>query len=97
MNAGTNHASAFAHGSQSCRDERADRRINDRAIKRLRRRLVRTAGPARAETSRKDLPFYIAGRRERIDIAALPARDLRDDVGGGAKTVEPDVFAQVRR
>ena len=74
----------------------ADRREDDRRVERLRRRLVRAAGPFRAELAREILRRAIAGPGEGIDALPLVAGDLRDDVGGGAEAVEAEPLGRRR-
>src|SRR5262249_52101166 len=44
----------------------------------------------RSERARERLARFVAGTREREDAAALRARDLADDVRGGAEAVQPE-------
>ncbi len=90
VNAGADDAAALSHRSQRERDERADRCKDDRGVERLRRRLVRAAGPNCAEAVGKGLARRIAGAREGEDRAPLPSRDLRHDMRGGAEPVEAE-------
>src|SRR5262249_44794030 len=63
---------------------------HDRRIERLRRLFVRPARPFGAELQRVALRIGIAGAREREHAAALPARDLGEDVRRGTEPVEAD-------
>src|SRR5262245_39478864 len=60
VNAGADHAAALAHGLQGGRDQRAHRREDDRAIKRLGRTIAGGAGPDGAELPREILARDIA-------------------------------------
>src|SRR4029077_18805035 len=51
---------------------------------------LRAAGPHRAERFCKCLRRLVAGAGEGIDAAALPGRDLRQNVRGGAESVEAE-------
>src|SRR6202007_269549 len=48
---------------------------------------------ARAERAREALRVVIAGPGEGMDAAALPDRDLGEDVGGGAEAVDAEALA----
>ena len=93
MNSGADHAPTLAHRAQRRRHQRADRRIDDGAVQLLGRSVVGAAGPARAEFLRKRLCGGIAGAGEGIDVAALPARHLGNDVRGRAEAVKADFLA----
>ncbi len=93
MDAGADDPPALAHGLQSERHKRADRRVDDRGVEFLRRAFVRSPGPVRAQRTREPLRLVVARAREREDAAALPERHLRHDVGCGAEPVD----AQPRR
>lgn len=88
MNARADHAPAFAHVLQRRRDQRADGSEDDPGIQLFRRLFPRPARPGAAERTREVLRFSVAVAGEREDAAALPHRDLRDDVRGGAEAVE---------
>ena len=49
-------------------------------------------GPLRAERERERLRLAVARPREGEDAPALVARDLDDDVGGGAEAVEAEAL-----
>ena len=91
VDAGADHAAAFAHRFQCRRHERADGREDDRAVERFGRRRVGGAGPAGAELAGEVLPGDIARPGERENVAALPAGHLRDDVSRGAEPVQAEL------
>src|SRR5215212_2533952 len=91
------HPPALANVAERDRDQRSDRRKQDRGIERHRRALVGAAGPDGAELRRKGLRLAIARARKGVDLAALPATHLRDDVRRGAETVDSDPFPVARR
>src|SRR6185312_1166815 len=74
----------------------ANRRENQRRVERFRRRLIRTARPNHAQPAREILAGRVARLRECISAAAAVMRDLREDMGGGAKTIETDAFRLAR-
>ena len=77
-------------GAQRERDEAAVGREDDRGVERLRRRRARRAGPRRAELAGERLRDVVAVARERVDLAALRARDLDEDVRGRTEAVEAE-------
>src|SRR5207248_4981430 len=81
------HAS-LPHGLERKRYERADRSAEQRGIEWFGRRFVGGACPGGAELAREALALRVATAREGDDAAALVARDLRDDVRGGAEAVD---------
>src|SRR5207244_7999947 len=81
---------ALGGGAQGQRDECADRREEERGVELLGRRLVGAAGPSGAEPSREILRRAVARPGEGVDLAALVAGDLRDDVRGRAEAVDAD-------
>src|ERR1035437_6214816 len=93
VNRAADHASALALRFQRRRHQRAHRRENDGGIERLRRRLFRAARPHRAERAREVLRRRVALAREGEHAPALPDRDLRQDMGGGAEAVEAERLA----
>ena len=58
--------------------------------------LIRRAGPHRAQSAGKILRRDVAGSGEGIDGAALPARDLGDDVPGRAEAVDAEPLGVAR-
>ena len=96
VDAAADHAPALAHRFQRGRHQRADRREDDGRIERLRRRLLRAARPHRAERAREILRRGVALARESEHAPALPDRDLRQDMGGGAEAVETERLALAR-
>ena len=93
MDAGADDAAALAHGLQGERHQVADRREEDRRVERRGRRLVRRAGPGRAELEGERARPRVLAPGERENLATLRARDLGDEVRGGAEPVEPDAAA----
>src|ERR1019366_6993650 len=91
--AAADHASALAHRFQRRRHQRAHRRENNGGIEPFRRRLFRAARPYRAERARGGLGGGVALAREAKYAPALPDRDRRQDMGGGAEAVEAERLA----
>ena len=60
------------------------------------RPLVRCPGPHRAESAGKILRRDVVGSREGIDRPALPARDLGDDMSGGAEAIDAEPLGVAR-
>jgi hypothetical protein len=87
---------SFRHRTKGNRNEITDGGKDDRCIEWLRRRLVRTTGPFRAERFGELLRFSIPWPSESVDPPTLVASDLRDDVRGGAEAVEPDPLGITR-
>src|SRR5438067_3756940 len=90
MDAAADYGATLLCGGKGGRHQRADRREDQRRVERIGRRLVRAPGPLRAQRAGELLRGEIARAGEGEQPAALMADDLRDDVGGGAKTVDPD-------
>jgi aspartate kinase len=86
----------LAHRTQRERNERPDRREDDRRVELFRRFLGRAARPLRAERAREVLTLEVAVAREREYTLPSMARDLRDDVRGGAEPVQPEPFRVAR-
>src|SRR5262249_53472935 len=63
---------------------------DDRGVQRFRRRLVGAARPDDTEFAGETLRRRIAGAGEGIDVAALPARHLGNDVRRRAEAVEAE-------
>ncbi len=83
----------FRVAANAAGTKRPDRGENEGGVERLGRRLVGAAGPHRAEAAREILRLLVARAGEGEDLAALVARDLRDDVRGRAKAVDADALA----
>src|ERR1700730_7049098 len=96
MNAAADHASTFLHGLERGRPERTHGRENDGRVERLRRRLVRAAGPGRAKLAGKMLRRRVARARESIDLKTLPHRDLRQEMRGRSEAIDAEVFPLAR-
>ena len=90
VDAGADDDAAGRDVRQRFGNEAADRREDDRRVERLGRRLVRSAGPGHAHASRERLRLVVAGRRERVHLAPVVQRDLRDDVRRRAEAVQPE-------
>src|SRR4029077_3470487 len=75
---------------QRRRHQRSDRGENDRTVEFLRRRLPRGAGPLGAEAAGELLALLVTLAGEDEDASPLVNRDLAENVGGGAETVEAD-------
>ena len=92
MNSSGNYDTAFIEMTQCDRHECADRREDDGGIQFFGRRLVRSASPGSTETLRKFLGLGIAGAGEGENFTSFKNCDLRDDMGGGAKSVKAEPF-----
>src|ERR1017187_10360248 len=68
-------------------------RKNRGGVEPFRRRLFRAARPHRAERACEVLCGGVALAREGEHAPALPDRDLRQDMGGGAEAVEAERLA----
>src|SRR6266571_978085 len=84
MNSGANYRTAFAHGAQGRRNQRADRREEDRRVERLGRSGVRSARPGRSEGEREALRLRVPGAGEREELASLEARAVAQILPAGA-------------
>src|SRR5262249_32259459 len=87
---------AFANGPQSCGNERPDRRKDNGAIERFGRDILRASCPRGPELPGKSLHRVVAFPGESKHLAALPARDLCDDMTGGAQAVKSELVAVAR-
>src|SRR5262249_49452602 len=96
MDAGADHAAALARCRECGRYERADRREQDRRVELLGRRALRVAGPGGAELERETLRGLVAAAREREQLAASSARELREQMRRCAEPVEAEVAAVAR-
>src|SRR5713226_2429663 len=83
-------APPFATASSAAGTSGPGRREDDRRVEFLRRTLVGGAGPLGAELERQRLRRLVPRTREGEDAPALAARELRDDVRGGAEAVEAE-------
>ena len=92
MNIAAHHHAALFQRSQRLNDEWTHRREDDGGIKALRRKLIRIAGPERAQFARELLGLAVAGPREGVNLASLMPRHLRDDVSCGAESVNAQPF-----
>ncbi len=93
VDAAADHAPALAHRFERRRHQRADRCEDDGGVERFRRHLVRAAGPHGAERAREVLRRAVALAREGEHAPPLPDRDLRQDMGSGAKAVKAERLA----
>ena len=76
--------------AESCRDERSDRREDNRGVELFRRGVARTTRPDAAERASELLPLRVAVAGEGENAAALPRRDLGEDVRCGTESVKAD-------
>src|ERR1700753_1953326 len=83
----------LANGAKRCRHQRADGRVEDGGVKLDGRQIFRCASPTGAEGKRKTLRRLIPLPGECIEVTVLPARNLRNDVSGGAKPIDTDMSA----
>lgn len=93
MNTRANDSATFAHGFQRSRHQTPNRSEDDGRIEKLRRNLIRTACPDRAETTSEILGFRIARAGKAIHFAFLPAQNLGNDMRRRTETIEPDALA----
>ena len=89
MDARADDAPALADRLQRQGDETTHDRKDDCGIERVWRHLVRSARPGGAQPPGESLCGKISRPREGKHRSPLPLRDLSDDVGSGAKAVEP--------
>src|ERR1700690_1145412 len=73
--------------------EAANGRKDDCTIERFRRYLVGATRPGRSDAPGEGLAGNVSWPRESEHRSPLPPRDLRDDMGRGAKAVETQVLA----
>ena len=96
MDARADNAPALAQGLQRVGDQSADRSKDDRCVKWNIRALIGSARPNGPKFPRETLCGHITGAREGIDLTPLPHRDLDQDMGRCAKTVEPQTLRVAR-
>jgi hypothetical protein len=89
MNASANYDASFIDGTQGGWNQGARRSKDYRGIKLGWGGLIGIASPNRTETPSECLADLIPRPGKRKDLALLEARDLRNDVGGGAKAINP--------
>ena len=89
----TNDSTAFSDAAQCLRHEGTRRRENDRCVKHYGRHVTRTAGPFRTQRQGKVLRLAVTCPRKGVNIATLPATDLRKDVRRCTKAVKTDSFS----
>ena len=80
---------ALVDGAERHRNERADRREDQGRVEENGWCGVGVAGPYRPELAGEGLAGAVAGPGERVDVTALVARDLGDDVRGRTEAVQP--------
>jgi hypothetical protein len=90
MDASANDDPAFIDGTQGGWDQGASRSKNYGSVEFGRGRLIGIARPNRTETPGEGLGARIPGAGKREDLASLEVRDLRNNVGSGAKSVNPE-------
>ena len=90
VNPGAHDGAALSDRLQRCRNEGAHRGKDDRRVERLRRRLVRAAGPGCSKRQGKLLSFDIATPGKGEHLSALSLRDLCDNVGRRSEPVQAD-------
>jgi hypothetical protein len=93
VDARADDATALADSLKRQRHEITDSRKDDRGIERLRRHLVGSTRPGRTEASGEILGGNISRPREGKYGSTLPPRNLRQDMGRGAKPIEPQPLA----
>src|SRR5205823_7402429 len=91
VDAAADDGAALSCGFQGEGHERADWSEEERGVERFRRRVLGRSGPDCAELARESLALVVPSPRESEDAAPLVARDLRDDVRGGAEAVDAQV------
>ena len=96
MDAAADHPPALADRRKRHRHQGADRGEDDGRVELFRRRLVRPASPGGAQRAGEILRRGVTRAREGEDLAALPDRDLAQNMGGGAESVEPEPAAVAR-
>src|SRR5438874_11663289 len=92
VNSGGNYHSAFLEVTQRLRHERANRREDDGSVEGFRRHFVGTAGPGCTKPLREFLRFGIARTGESENLASFKPRDLTNDMGSGAESVQAEPF-----
>ena len=90
VDAGADDTTTLADRGRCRRHQRTDRREQDGGIEGLGQQGCRAAGPYRAQRPGVSLGRAVAGPREGVDVAPLPATDLSDDVSCRAEAIEPD-------
>src|SRR5215203_16992 len=90
MNAAAHHASTLFYRLERQRNEGADRSEDDGGIERLRRHLVRPAGPYGTQRFCEGLRGLVSAPGKRMNTAALRDCYLRENVRRGAETVDAE-------
>ena len=90
MDTGADHHAATLDRAQRRGHQRADRSKDDSRVQHRRRRLIRRTSPHRAKLAREILCLGIAWAGESVNLATLPACNLRNDVRRGAKPVQSE-------
>lgn len=80
----------FRTAFSALRNQCADRSEEDGGIELYRRHFVRVSGPATAKRTRQRLRSLVVVAGKGIDLPTLPDADLREDMRGGAKSVQAD-------
>ena len=95
MNTAADHTPGLAHRAQRGGNERAYGGKQNRGIQQRGWRLVGAARPRHAKRVREVLRRHVAGRGERVHVAALPGANLGDDVSRRAKSVNPHPASRI--
>lgn len=90
--AGHDDAATGSDGIERCGHERAHGGIDDGRVEQLWRLSIGSSDPLDAEGFGEALRRDVARTNQRIHAAPLMPSHLRDDVGSGAKAVEPDLL-----
>ena len=90
MYAAADDAPALHDRGQGQGDQRPDGSEDQRRIERLGWPFLGASRPARTERAGEGLGRFVTRAREGVDLAALPAADLREDVSGRTEAVETD-------
>src|SRR5205823_5898224 len=91
VDAAADDGAALAYGFERSRHEVADGSEDKRGVERFGGCFVRGSRPRCAKLARERLPCRVAAAGEGEDAAALVTGDLRDDVRGGAESVDAEV------
>jgi hypothetical protein len=90
MNTSADDDAAFVNGTQGGWDQGASRSENYGSVELGWGRPIGIASPNRTETAGKCLGAFIPGAGKCKDLALLKVRNLRNNVGSGAKSVNPE-------
>ncbi len=90
MNASADYNAAFIDGTQGGWDQGTGRSKNYRSVELGWGWLIGIASPNCTETPSECLSALIPRSRKRKDLAPLEARNLRNDMGGGAESINAE-------